>query len=452
MATQIVPGQTTWSREDDQESGYRTYIITFQTIGAAADGPNAHSQTIGLPRTNDTWNFESVPDVWSFCTPYRSIKPRATKGPNTLFDHEYKFTNKPPEVPKCQDQTATNPLLEPMQLSGSFSKYQEEGRLDRFGRRITSSSWEPIRGKQNEWDASRPGVQIVQNVPLLELPLLSWLIDCVNDLAMWGLPSRCVKLSSITWEEKYYGQCFKYFTRTLNFETNRKTWDREMQDEGTKVLNGRWTRNHHWELLPVGGKPADRFNPSHFIKFPDYNGNHINGVLNGRGLPAGSCIDGITLEEDFDEVSIYINTGGPSVGPGASMGIKYTNSDWWVKWKPAEGETAFAIPPNDWVNTRRYYRGSTVRHLGTTWLCLAENLNSTPVASNSNWSLVIGGLINQGVYNNATLYVKGDYITESTLTGTGTGPCNETAIGTVYVQKYFSANLFLLGLPAIIGF
>lgn len=63
-------------------------------------------------------------------------------------------------------------------------------------------------------------------------------------------------------------------------------WDRDLLDEGTKVLNGRWSANGNYIVVDIGGAAPDPDNPAHFIRFQDRNGNTGRVLLNGAGLPA----------------------------------------------------------------------------------------------------------------------------------------------------------------------
>jgi hypothetical protein len=66
------------------------------------------------------------------------------------------------------------------------------------------------------------------------------MIDTVNMFPLWGLPPRCIKLSNAPWEKKFWGLCEQYYTLTLEFELRSDTFDKDLNDIGTKVLNGHW--------------------------------------------------------------------------------------------------------------------------------------------------------------------------------------------------------------------
>lgn len=334
----VLAGPITWSGGAD-ESGFREYDCTLFIKADYGDGPNTVSQTPGLPVVGSRWLWEPAaaghpsdfdPKVWCRSgvqfKPYK--QPEASKF--KYWAASYKFSNKPEKADssqtKCQDGGAGgNPLLEPQKISGSFQKTTEEAVFDRFGGRIRNSAHEQLRGPQMEFDRSTPQVVIEQNVANLDLGFVTGIRDHVNNGFVWGVPPRCLKFGDFTWEKKYYGSCFAYYTRKFTFDVNYKTWDRTVIDEGTKVIHGRWGKDGEWEITPVGYTglgtgagtgtgPRDRGesitpdpnNPKHFIRFKDRNGENSTVILNGRGSPIG--VD-VKFGTGFTEESPDVGTG-----------------------------------------------------------------------------------------------------------------------------------------------
>jgi hypothetical protein len=290
MATRLKPGVYVWSGDRNKE-GYRTFKATFLVESDDAnDGPFTVLNTVGLPQEGDQWNFGNDNDQWAWCTPEAKITGHGNQPgeANPVYEVECTFTNYP--MKRCQEVQIEDPLLEPMKISGSFSKYTKEATVDYQGSYFMNSAFERIHGPQVEFDANRPSVKIEQNVGNLELPLFSSMVDTVNDSPLWGLPARCIKLSNAPWERKIYGQCYFYYCRTFEFECAYETWDRQIEDEGTKVLNGHWlsspTQSPEWILDNLGGKPPNPKNPTHFRQFHDISGEAGRVILNGAGLPA----------------------------------------------------------------------------------------------------------------------------------------------------------------------
>lgn len=305
--TTTIKGPKTWSMVRDAE-GHREYSLTYHVdSNDPNDGPGRALLTPGLPLPGAYWIIGNEVDLWAWCRWDAKVQQFADPQSNNTWLLEFKFGTKPPDLKKCKDSQWDDPLLEPARISGGCKKGYEEIQFDRFGVEVVNSAWEVIRGKQVEFEYSTPNVTIEQNVAVLNAPLVNSMVDTVNDSFLWGFPPRAVRLADWTWEPKYYGTCHKYYTRRLMFETRYRlksngqieSWDRDIMDEGTSVLNGRWLPDRPvWQIKPVGfsylaGTGGERIpeypdptNPSHFIRYQDRNGNPKKVILNGLGLPA----------------------------------------------------------------------------------------------------------------------------------------------------------------------
>jgi hypothetical protein len=284
LTTRLISSGVRVHKASSDPEGYRTYHVTYLVQGDVGDGPVEVFNTPGLPVPGDSYAFNSGSDQWAFCTQEWSISGQQQEGPITFWDVEIKFTSKPDEK-RCKDQKIEDPLLIPDRVSGGFHKYTEEATSDRFGRPIVNSAWEQLRGPQAEFDKHRASIKIEQNVIDLQLGLISSVANCVNGSTMWGLPPRTIKLDEVSFEVKYYGNCFKYYTRTLGFDILFDGFDRDVLDEGTKALNGAWTTDGTWKLINVGGQPPNPTNPAHFSQFKDRKDENAKCILDGRGLP-----------------------------------------------------------------------------------------------------------------------------------------------------------------------
>lgn len=234
-------GLRVWDGVRD-DSGFREFGITnLVKTTDVMDGPYVVMNATGLPAIGSIWNFGNDVDTWAFCQPYMKVSrhsgiPAGEKG--YWWEVSQKFSTKP--ISRCQDTPVEDPLLEPQKVSGNFGKYTIEAVYDRSGNLLKSSSHEQLKGRQVEFDNNKPSVVIQQNVATLGLNTFSQMIDTVNDGPMWGLSARMIKLSNAPWERKFYGKCHVYYTRTLEFDIDYKTFDRVALDEGTKVLRGHW--------------------------------------------------------------------------------------------------------------------------------------------------------------------------------------------------------------------
>lgn len=252
--------------KDDE--GHRTYTVSYRVKCNSADGPSVALTATGLPTIGNTWVVNNENDPWAWCTPGVKITPVLDGEPNNFFDLEYTFTTKPLKQDPANFSTnpgsgggtgsmpggsgVENPLLIPDRLSGSYSRFTEEFTDDILGFPVVNSSHEQMRGPPVEFDRNRLVIKVEQNRTDLQIALINSLVDCVNDRVMWGLPKRCVKLSAVPWERKYYGNGIRYYTRTLEFEVRKETFDRYVLDEGTKVLQGHWNSLMRWVLDKVG--------------------------------------------------------------------------------------------------------------------------------------------------------------------------------------------------------
>lgn len=417
-------GPVDWGASRDQE-GHRTYTIVFRVkTDSTSDGPGQVLRCPGLPYPGTTWLWGNDRDDWAYLLPDTKVRrDQAREGEKHYFwlvEMTYSTKLSTGRAQRCQDIEVADPLLEPPKITGGFDNYQEEGLVDRFGNPIKNSAWEQIRGQQNEWDAGRPKVRIEFTSLLLGGPLFCQAMHCLNDRPMWGFPDRSVKLSMWDWEKAYHGRCFVYFRHTLEFDIRyaiefepeandfvlRGGWDRDMLDEGNKCLQGHWdTATGAFVTDDIGGAAPDPFNPNHFMRFVDRQGNPGRVILNGAGLPAEVNIAG---RQKLASVTVINKGAGYKIGD----------------------IIAFA--------------GGTKRQ--GTFVAVTEVENAL------------------GQIRSVGIRVAGDYsvvppnnVTQDKTDGVGTGATfaavwetiggYESVIGHIHVEKYHEFNHFLLGVP-----
>lgn len=435
-----------WSGSRDEE-GHREYVISHLVRGETTDGPANAMETPGLPLPGSPWIVDSDEDQYAWCTWKAKATPKLNDEPGIYFVVEQVFSTKPPALnqQRCQDIKVEDPLLEPPKVSGSFINYNEEATHDRFGFPIVNSAHEQVRGPTVEFSKNRPRVVIEQNVPtaLLAYILPAMMQNTVNMFPLWGLPVRTILLAEASWERKFYGQCYIYYVRKLTFDIDYETFDRDLKDEGSKVLHGHWDpATGYWILDPIAGKRPDRFNPTHFIRAKDRADENIRFDLNGAGLPAGVCVIEAASLGGEDVVEEFEGDAGPDqfisiVDP--NLGIPLTHNTKWVRLV----QQTFPTP---WSSTVSYIRGYVVTHEGLTYVCLAANELDPPPSSN--WLLVGLGVANKGYYSATVSYVKGDYVTENTSSvGTGSSGCEPTTVGEIHVEYYSESNFLALMIP-----
>lgn len=444
MATRVEGGPKTWSMRRDEE-GYREYNIVYQVIGETTDGPATVLNTLGLPVPGSAWIIDNDVDLWVWCRAVTEVTPVISDGdPNTHWHVSFIFSNKPPDFKRqrCQDVPIEDPILEPAKISGTFHKYTLEASYDRFGNPILNSAHEPIRGPVVEFDDSRPTVRIEQNIPALNWAALVAMRDTVNDAPLWGLPRRCIKLSNISWERKFYGQCYLYYTRILEFDINHETWDRNVMDEGNKMLNGHWdpvTGDYVVDDI-AEGVPANHLNPTHFIRATDRHGNFTRIFLNGVGMPARvrtpstsdvlyMCLEDGTTETGLEDSSVWLPLVSIVIERDFEEGLNI-------------GDAYSALDLDQFDDDTDYPVGFVVGHQGTPYIAISAN--GPPFAHDPSdatlWAPLGNPVVFQGEWDEDDTYNAGEFVIDAG---------GETGTASFVIEKYKESNFLLLGIPTI---
>jgi hypothetical protein len=298
---------SSWSGET-KDDGHREFLVTHKIVAAKTDGPFEVMNAAGLPLPGAVWSFRNDLDFWAFCTPYIKVRVSPDTKPGNPSVHwlaDQKFSTKPTE--RCRDQRVEDPLMEPQRLSGTFTNHLKEVVQNNDATPVQTTAFEMLRGGQVEFDHAKPTVEVGQNVLSLGLGTLAQMINTVNDDGLWGLSARMVKLSRISWTRKLYGTCNYYFTRNLGFDIDQTTFDREVINEGHKILSGHWDAVSGAWVLDGSPNPS---NPDHYEIFQDRKGNTGTVILNANGTPWNGSGDPPTVtvyphsESDFTTLGI----------------------------------------------------------------------------------------------------------------------------------------------------
>lgn len=436
--TATYRGPKTWSGSRD-EDGHRTWKLTcLVQCDDKNDGPSVVMACPGLPQIGNPWLIGNDNDPWAFITPAVNITAVVSEEPFYWYEVEFTATTKP--WGRDQTNPVGDPTLEPPQITYTFVKTTVEATEDRWGFPIYNSAWEKVKGKQIEFDTGTLSVRIVQNLATVDIAVLVQCFQTVNESAMWGMPPRTIKLSEAQVERKYYANLLVYHTRSLTFECNFNGWDRDLMDEGTKVLYGRYAFLDGsptpppspptgapprpadpimWLKLDIdehGTKP-DKANPSHFVTYVDRSGNPGRVILNGEGIPAGTTA--ISEQRYCCVITATVN-------------IPPDNGGWWV---PIGGLNKFPV----YDPLRNYPRGSLVTS-STGDKYVAVGFATTPPNTTDVlvWCQLPAGLSDKGVYNPATTYGLGDYVRSTSKVGPGW----------IHVEKYHESDFVtFLGIP-----
>lgn len=256
----IIHGITDFSGKQDME-GYRTYDISWlvEVDDPELDGVVVAGNAAGLPPVGTQWIIGNDSDPYAFCTPEMTIdRLNDDQGElSEFFVVTQKFTTRPL---KTDTTSPDNPLLLPPDVSGSFVRYTKEAYRDKDGQFLRSSSHERFTGAAVERDYSNHQVSIKINYATLPLATFLNYIHKVNNVSMWGLSARMVKLSNISWRKNYYGANYAnvYYEITFDFDIEFDTFDRYVLDEGTRVLKDGGNPNNpkDFKLYTVEGQPG----------------------------------------------------------------------------------------------------------------------------------------------------------------------------------------------------
>lgn len=296
----IIGGPFSWSGTRDKD-GHREYRIKHKVrvsdTASSEEGPaTVLLSTPGIPLPGSTWSFDGDDDLSAICQWDATVKKLVDSDERTKFyEIEQVFSTRPNNLcigvgggtGTAYWNPASDPLNAPPKISGGFTKYTEEKTFNVLGDPFTNSSHERLRGSLVEFDSNRATIRIQINEATLGLPIKLALIDTLNHDTLWGFGAGRVKLSNITWQQLFSGNCTCYYETTYEFECNEDGFDRSIVDEGTKALNGKWnTTTGAWELVNINGSPPNKNNPSHFIRITDLLGNPMRATLNGNGVPA----------------------------------------------------------------------------------------------------------------------------------------------------------------------
>lgn len=279
MATNL--GHFGW-RLDVDDDGERNYTIKFKVKALPTDGPLDVTQAPGLPQWGASWDYGNAVDQWALRTSNVKVYQFEVEDEkNIIWVVEVIFSTKPLLTVGTNPGETTSPLARPDIISGSFVSGTIDAHRDKDGNLIRTTSFEPV---QVQFDSNLAEVQIDQNVINLNLPLLTSLMNKVNNNTMWGLTKRKIKLSNVRWERRLYTSNFWYYNRKLHFDINFDTFDRsDIPNKGKKFIKGDWDDNGDvWTPKP-GANPN---NPRDYERIQDYKGNNTDYFLSSSGAPS----------------------------------------------------------------------------------------------------------------------------------------------------------------------
>lgn len=267
-------GRIHWSMKRTV-GGHREYKAIFRVeTDDVDDGPANAFLATGLPTLGTAWTLGNDSDSFAICTGECDITPQLGDGnPGKFWLLTYKFTTKPFDL--CSTTNYSNPTNAPDEISGTFSTRAVDVFKDKDGDTIRTTSYEPVTVESDE---VYPTVTIKQTLSDVQLSTVATMCNTLNNATLWGLATRKIKLANVNWRKRLYGNCTAYYERTLNFEINDNTWDREdIPNKGSKVIRGDW--NTAGTVYTVDGS-ADVDDQKDYIQAQDSRGNPIEAYLN----------------------------------------------------------------------------------------------------------------------------------------------------------------------------
>jgi hypothetical protein len=258
-------GRLWWEVARDND-GHRDYKIHWLVRAATGTiGPAQILGATGLPAVGASWAYGGDNDVWARCVPEAAAKPVLRGEPGLYWVVEQSFTTRP--LRRCQTATIEDPLLEPPEIGGTFTKRTEEATKNYDDTLIQNSAKEQIKGALAEREVGAPTIQITQNVAAINLALTSQYMDGINNATLYGIGLHKVRFANYTWARKLYGVCGYYYRETFQLEVDDRTWWPKGLDEGTRYL-------------APGGDPDK---PEDYLVYKDKKGEATTILLDGAG-------------------------------------------------------------------------------------------------------------------------------------------------------------------------
>ncbi len=239
------------------EEGHRNYTVVWIVNTALPSmGPAYILKFWPLHPVGTPYALSAVEtDLWAYATPELNIAPHedVTDGdPIQSWLVTQTYTTNPSW--RCGVFPIENPLLEPWDIQLSYRHerqeathyYQEQtdpdgddGPLPRppdLVKPLKMANNERLTGPQVEINTSKLTVELTANYFSIDVPLITGLLNRVNDTQMWGMPARTILFSDVRGQRLVYGTCVFYWRMTFMFDVDADTFDPDIWWWGTKVL------------------------------------------------------------------------------------------------------------------------------------------------------------------------------------------------------------------------
>lgn len=210
----------------------RTYQRFFQVISDDISTGNLTVATgTGLPELGETFAYQGDTDTGVYCSELDVDGPDR-EGTRKKWYVTASYTSQPHQQ---SGSVGLDPLDEPAQISGSFSKLTRLAEFDKDGELLLNTAFERFRV---EVDDSRINLVIRKNFSSVDFSTWADYRDAVNTDTFWYLGARKWKVENISPELARRGNGSIYFPVTMEFSCNPETWDYVGISEGYYRLLG----------------------------------------------------------------------------------------------------------------------------------------------------------------------------------------------------------------------
>ncbi len=219
------------------------YHFTYTTVykcqmTSAQDGPNTVASHAIIPRYGDSYEVgnDSNSDAFAVGAEVKRIPNDGTRLHWTVtVTHSTKQQNT-----RNTTTQFTNPLAEPVKISGSFQRGTRIVDRERDGKILMNSSEEPFK---LEVPYGHDTLVLEINTATIALLQRAKAMFKTNKLTIWGLPAYALLLTQWNYDILWYGRN-PYAKNRLEFEisydvdkdNNFIGWDRSILDEGFRIL------------------------------------------------------------------------------------------------------------------------------------------------------------------------------------------------------------------------
>lgn len=230
------------------EDGHRNYTVNWLVhTDNSAKGPGYILANWPLAAPGAPYLLSAVErDLWAFCTPELNISahPDVTDGdPIQDWIVTQSFTTKP--TWRCNTNPIENPLMEPWDVNISYRHEQKEATeyWEESGdppvytekKPLVMKNGERIKGSVVEIKVSHLSIELTKNYAYIDVPLISSLLNKLNDTELWGVGKREILFADVRGERLAYGNCGFYWRMTFTFDINEDGFDPTIPWWGSRV-------------------------------------------------------------------------------------------------------------------------------------------------------------------------------------------------------------------------